>query len=53
MPGGTMSVAYVAAYQTSSSPGGGGGGGGGTGATGQITGYGGLCIDDPVDQPGG
>jgi hypothetical protein len=45
--GGTMSVAYVAAYQTtSSSGGGGGGGGGGTGATGPITGYGGLCIDD-------
>jgi Ricin-type beta-trefoil lectin domain len=43
--GGTMSVAYVAAYQTTSSSGG-GGGGGGTGATGQITGYGGLCIDD-------
>jgi hypothetical protein len=42
--GGTMSVAYVAAYQTTS--GSGGGGGGGTGATGQITGYGGLCIDD-------
>jgi hypothetical protein len=45
--GGTMRVAYVAAYQTtSSSGGGGGGGGGGTGATGPITGYGGLCIDD-------
>jgi hypothetical protein len=44
--GGTMSVAYVAAYQTTSSSGGGGGGGGGTGATGQITGYGGLCVDD-------
>jgi hypothetical protein len=45
--GGTMRVAYVAAYQTtSSSGGGGGGGGGGTGATGQITGYGGLCVDD-------
>ncbi len=46
--GGTMSVAYVAAYQTTSSSGGGGGGGGGggTGATGPITGYGGLCIDD-------
>ena len=43
--GGTMSVAYVAAYQTSGS-GGGGGGGGGTGATGPITGYGGLCVDD-------
>ena len=44
--GGTMRVAYVAAYQTTSSSGGGGGGGGGTGATGPITGYGGLCIDD-------
>jgi hypothetical protein len=44
--GGTMSVAYVAAYQTTSSSGGGGGGGTGTGATGQITGYGGLCVDD-------
>jgi hypothetical protein len=43
--GGTMRVAYVAAYQTTSSSGG-GGGGGGTGATGPITGYGGLCIDD-------
>jgi hypothetical protein len=42
--GGTMRVAYVAAYQTTSSSG--GGGGGGTGATGQITGYGGLCVDD-------
>jgi hypothetical protein len=40
--GGTMSVAYVAAYTTT----GGGGGGGGPGATGQISGYGGLCIDD-------
>jgi hypothetical protein len=39
--GGTMSVAYVAAYTTT---GGGGGGGGGGGA--QITGYGGLCVDD-------
>jgi hypothetical protein len=42
--GGTLSVGYVAAYQTSGS----GGGGGGTpppnGA--QITGYGGLCLDD-------
>jgi hypothetical protein len=44
--GSTMSVAYVAAYTT--------GGGGSTpppppppsGATGQITGYGGLCVDD-------
>ncbi|MBV9384130.1 MAG: ricin-type beta-trefoil lectin domain protein, partial [Streptosporangiaceae bacterium] len=34
--GGTMSVAYVAAYETS-------GAGGGTG--GPITGYGGLCVD--------
>jgi hypothetical protein len=41
--GGTMSVAYVAAYSTSS--GGGGGGGGGGNGTGQITGYGGLCVD--------
>jgi hypothetical protein len=40
--GGTMSVAYVAAYTTSGS--GGGGGGGGT-ATGPITGYAGLCVD--------
>jgi Ricin-type beta-trefoil lectin domain/Glycosyl hydrolases family 16 len=38
--GGTMSVAYVAAYTTT----GGGGGGGGT-ATGPITGYAGLCVD--------
>jgi len=38
--GGTMSVAYVAAYSTS-----GNGGGGGTGATGPITGYEGLCVD--------
>jgi hypothetical protein len=41
--GGTMSVAYVAAYSTSS------GGGGGTNPgqwTGQITGYDGLCLDD-------
>jgi hypothetical protein len=37
--GGTMSVAYVAAYSTS-----GGGGGGGSGAA-QITGYNGLCVD--------
>jgi hypothetical protein len=39
--GGTMSVAYVAAYETTSStstsP---------TGATGPIVGYGGLCVDD-------
>jgi hypothetical protein len=42
--GGTMSVAYVAAYETTGS--GGGGGGGGGSATGQITGYGGLCVDD-------
>ena len=41
--GGTMSVAYVAAYSTSGS--GGGGGGGGTGTTGPITGYQGLCVD--------
>jgi len=39
--GGTMSVAYVAAYTTTGS----GGGGGGTGATGPITGYEGLCVD--------
>lgn len=41
--GGTMSVAYVAAYSTS----GGGSGGGGTGGsgTGPITGYDGLCVD--------
>jgi Ricin-type beta-trefoil lectin domain/Glycosyl hydrolases family 16 len=38
--GGTMSVAYVAAYTTTGS-----GGGGGTGATGAITGYEGLCVD--------
>ena len=43
--GGTMSVAYVAAYSTSGSGGGGGGGGGGTGTTGPITGYQGLCVD--------
>jgi Ricin-type beta-trefoil lectin domain/Glycosyl hydrolases family 16 len=44
--GGTMSVAYVAAYSTSGSgSGGGGGGGGGTGTTGPITGYQGLCVD--------
>jgi hypothetical protein len=35
--GGTMSVDYVAAYTTTGS--------GVTGATGQITGYGGLCVD--------
>ena len=40
--GGTMSVAYVAAYSTSG--GGGGTGGGGSGA-GPITGYNGLCVD--------
>ena len=34
--GGTMSVAYVAAYQTAGS----------SGPTGPITGYGGLCVDD-------
>ena len=39
--GGTMSVGYVAAYTTN-----GGGSGGGSGSTGQITGYGGLCLDD-------
>ena len=45
--GGTMSVQYVAAYTTtgSGSGGGGSGGGGGTGATGQVVGYGGLCMD--------
>jgi hypothetical protein len=43
--GATMSVQYVAAYATSGSSGGGGGGGGGTGAAGQVTGYGGLCLD--------
>ena len=42
--GGTMSVAYVAAYSTSG--GGSSGGGGGTGnGTGAITGYNGLCVD--------
>src|SRR6202453_1729966 len=41
--GGTMSVAYVAAYSTSGS-GSSGGGGSGSG-TGQITGYDGLCVD--------
>jgi hypothetical protein len=40
--GGTMRVAYVAAYSTSGS---GSGGGGGTGTTGPITGYDGLCVD--------
>jgi hypothetical protein len=40
--GGTMSVAYVAAYQISS---GGGGSPPPTGATGPITGYEGLCVD--------
>jgi hypothetical protein len=39
--GGTMSVAYVAAYTTTGSGGGGGGGGGGS----AITGYQGLCVD--------
>jgi hypothetical protein len=34
--GGTMSVAYVAAYQTTGS----------SGSTGPITGYAGLCVDD-------
>jgi hypothetical protein len=38
--GGTMRVAYVAAYTTT-----GGGGGGGGNATGPITGYAGLCVD--------
>jgi hypothetical protein len=38
--GGTMSVAYVAAYTTNGS------GGGTTGATGPVTGYDGLCLDD-------
>jgi hypothetical protein len=37
--GGTMSVAYVAAYQLAA-------GGGGTGTTGPIHGYEGLCLDD-------
>jgi hypothetical protein len=41
--GGTMSVAYVAAYSTSG--GGGGGGGGGGSGTGPVTGYNGLCLD--------
>lgn len=54
--GGTMSVAYVAAYTTTGSGGstgggtggstGGGGGTGGGNGTGQITGYNGLCLDD-------
>jgi hypothetical protein len=44
--GGSMSVAYVAAYETGSGGGGGGGGGGGQSHTGPITGYGGLCVDD-------
>jgi hypothetical protein len=42
----TLSVAYVAVYETNSGSGGGGSGGGGSGATGPIVGYGGLCIDD-------
>jgi ricin-type beta-trefoil lectin protein len=42
--GGTMSVAYVAAYSTSGGSSGGGGGGTGNG-TGAITGYQGLCVD--------
>jgi ricin-type beta-trefoil lectin protein len=37
--GGTMSVDYVAAYETT------GGGGSTSGPTSQITGYGGLCVD--------
>jgi hypothetical protein len=37
--GGTMSVAYVAAYETTGSS-------TGTGVTGPIVGYGGLCVDD-------
>jgi Ricin-type beta-trefoil lectin domain/Glycosyl hydrolases family 16 len=41
--GGTMKVAYVAAYSTSG--GGGGGGGGGGNGTGPVTGYNGLCMD--------
>jgi len=40
--GGTMSVAYVAAYSTSGS---GGGGSGGGSTAGPITGYDGLCAD--------
>jgi len=43
--GGTMSVQYVAAYTTTGSGSGGGGGTGASGPTGQITGYGGLCVD--------
>jgi hypothetical protein len=53
--GGTMSVAYVAAYSTSGSGGGtptptptptsSSGGGGGTGTAGPVTGYQGLCVD--------
>jgi hypothetical protein len=43
--GGTMSVAYVAAYSTSGTGTGTGGGGGGGSATGPITGYDGLCVD--------
>jgi beta-glucanase (GH16 family) len=47
--GGTMSVAYVAAYSTTGSGSGTGGGGGGTGGggtgAGAITGYQGLCVD--------
>jgi hypothetical protein len=44
--GGTMSVAYVAAYSTSGSgSGGGGGGGAGTSGGSAITGYQGLCVD--------
>src|SRR6202035_2943048 len=35
--GGTMQVAYVAAYQTTGSSG---------GSAGPIVGYGGLCVDD-------
>jgi Ricin-type beta-trefoil lectin domain/Glycosyl hydrolases family 16 len=44
--GASMSVAYVAAYTTTGGSSGGGGGGGTSGATGPITGYGGLCVDD-------
>jgi Ricin-type beta-trefoil lectin domain/Glycosyl hydrolases family 16 len=43
--GATMSVAYVAAYETGSGSTG-TGGSGDSGATGPIVGYGGLCIDD-------
>jgi hypothetical protein len=42
--GASMSVAYVAAYTTGS--GSTGGGGGGTGGGKQITGFGGMCLDD-------